>query len=192
MTASREVTQLLIDWSNGDKSALDELFPIVVGELRRRAHHVLRRERNNQTLQTTALIHETYIQLAGYQRPPCREREHFFAIAAQAMRFILVDQARSRVRAKRVGIKVPLELVQANLAQEDQSVGILALDEALEALRAVDPVRVQVAEMKIFAGLGNEEIANALGLSVHQVGRNWKFTRAYLIDQIEGRRRHEL
>src|SRR5262245_11723505 len=117
MAPSREVAQLLIDWSKGDKSALDELFPIVIDELRRRAHNALRRERPDHTLQTTALLHETYIKLACYERPPCKERAHFFAIAAQAMRFVLVDHARNLRRAKRDGIKIQLDLIPATTLQ---------------------------------------------------------------------------
>ena len=185
MAPSREVAQLLIDWSNGDKCALDELFPMVIGELRRRAHNALRRERPNHTLQTTALVHETYIKLAGYKHPPCREPAHFFAIAAKAMRFVLVDHARRLRRAKRDGIKVQLELVSAVELQTNGSAkSILALDEALKALGGIDPLKVQVAEMKVFSGASNREIAEALGLSLNQATRYWQFARAYLAREI--------
>ena len=185
MAPSREVAQLLIDWSNGDRYALDELFPMVIGELRRRAHNALRRERPNHTLQTTALVHETYIKLAGYKRPPCRERAHFFAIAAKAMRFVLVDHARRLRRAKRDGIKIQLELVSAAELQTNHSAkSILALDEALKALGGIDPLKVQVAEMKVFSGSSNQEIAEALGLSLNQATRYWQFARAYLAREI--------
>lgn len=188
MAPSREVAQLLIDWSNGDRRALDELFPIVIGELRRRAHNALRRERPNNTLQTTALVHETYIKLAGYKHPPCRERTHFLAIAAQAMRFVLVDHARKLRRAKRYGIKVQLQLVpSAELQANGSARSILALDEALKALGAIDPLKVQVAEMKVFSGSSNQEIAEALGLSLNQATRYWRFARAYLAREIRTR-----
>jgi RNA polymerase sigma factor (TIGR02999 family) len=192
MNPSREVAQLLIEWSNGDKSALDELFPIVMGELRQRAHNALRRERSDHTLQTTALVHETYIKLAGYKRPPCRERGHFFAIAAQAMRYVLVQHARSHRRAKRNGIKVPLEAFAANeVWANNHIIEILALDEALKGLEAIDPLKLRVAEMKIFAGSSNEEIAEALRISLNQATRFWQFARAYLAREIR-RREHDI
>ena len=191
MNPSREVAQLLIDWSNGDKSALDELFPIVMGELRRRAHNALRHERPGHTLQTTALIHETYIKLAGYRRPPCREQGHFFAIAAQAMRYVLVQHARNRLRAKRNGIKVPFETLDADtIGANNQIIEILALDEALKTLGAIDPLKLRLAEMKIFAGSGNQEVAEALGISLNQATRYWQFARAYLAREIR-RREHD-
>jgi RNA polymerase sigma factor (TIGR02999 family) len=188
MNPSREVAQLLIDWSNGDKSALDELFPIVMGELRRRAHNALRQERPNHTLQTTALIHETYIKLAGYRRPPCRERGHFFAIAAQAMRYVLVQHARNHRRAKRNGIKVPFEAFDANaIWANNHIIEILALDEAFKTLGAIDPLKLRVAEMKVFAGSSNQEVAEALGISLNQATRYWQFARAYLAREIRRR-----
>ena len=188
MAPTREVAQLLIDWSNGDKCALDELFPMVLGELRRRAHNALRRERSNHTLQTTALVHETYIKLAGYKNPSCRERGHFFAIAAKAMRFVLVEHARKLRRAKRDGIKVQLELVPAAQLQTNGSAkSILALDEALKTLAGIDPLKVQVAEMKVFGGSSNQEVAEALGLSLNQATRYWQFARAYLAREIRKR-----
>ena len=191
MNASREVAQLLTDWSNGDKSALDELFPLVMGELRRRAHNALRHERPNHTLQTTALIHETYIKLAGYKRPPCRERAHFFAIAAQAMRYVLVQHARNHLRVKRNGIKVALEAVDAKpVHYNNHIIEILALDEALKSLGAIDPLKLRVAEMKIFAGSSNQEVAEALEISLNQATRYWQFARAYLAREI-GRRKHD-
>lgn len=187
MAPTREIPQLLIDWSNGDKRALDELFPIVLGELRRRAHNALRHERPNHTLQTTALVHETYIKLAGYKQPHCLEQGHFFAIAAKAMRFVLVEHARKLHRAKRDGINVQLELVPAAKLQTKSSVkAILALDDALKALERIDPLKVQVAEMKVFSGSNNQEIAEALGLSLNQATRYWKFARAYLAREIRG------
>ena len=188
MAPNREVAQLLIDWSNGDRSALDELFPIVIGELRRRAHNALRRERRNNTLQTTALVHETYIKLRGYKRPLCREQGHFFAIASRAMRFVLVEHARGLRRAKRAGIKVQLQLVlSAELQPSASAMDILALDEALKALSAIDPIKAQVAEIKLFSGSSNQEIAEALGLSLNQVTRYWQFARAFLAREIRRR-----
>jgi RNA polymerase sigma factor (TIGR02999 family) len=173
MAPSREVAQLLNDWSKGDKCALDELFPILIGELRRRAHNALRRDRHNQTLETTALLHETYLKLARYRRPPCNGREHFFAIASQAMRRVLVEHARRELRAKRAGIKIQLDLVpDAVLRTKVHTVAVLALNEALEALAAIDPRKVQIAEMKLFAGLTNQEIANVLNMPLNRVTRD--------------------
>ena len=188
MAPTREVAQLLIDWSNGDRSALDELFPIVISELRRRAHNALRRERRNNTLQTTALVHETYIKLRGYKHPSCHEQGHFFAIASKAMRFVLVEHARALRRAKRAGIKVQLELVlSAELQPRGSVMDILAFDEALKALGEIDPIKVQIAEMKVFSGSSNEEIAKALALSLNQATRYWQFARAFLAREIRRR-----
>lgn len=190
MVPSRDVAQLLLDWSNGDRSALDELFPIVMGELRRRAHNALRRERSNHTLETTALVHETYLKLARYERPPCRGEAHFYAIAAQAMRFILVDHARKLGRTKRDGINIQLDLVPTNALQTSCSArAILALDEALIALTEVSPIKAQVAEMKVFSGSSNQKIAEALSLSLNQATRYWQFARMYLAREIRRRQR---
>lgn len=188
MAPSREVAQLLIDWSNGDRTALDELFPVVISELRRRAHNALRRERRSNTLHTTALVHEAYIKLTGLKHPPCRGQGHFFAIASKAMRFVLVEHARRLRRAKHDGIQIQLELVpsaevQATVNAED----ILALDEALNTLREIDPRKAQVAEMKIFSGSTNQEIAEALGLSFNQATRFWQFARPFLAREIRRR-----
>jgi len=188
MVPSREVAQLLIDWSNGDRSALDELFPIVLGELRRRAHNALRHERPNNTLETTALVHETYLKLARYKRPPCRGEAHFYAIAAQAMRYVLVDHAKKAGSQKRDGIKVQLDLVPSSALQTTCSARtILSLDEALIALTEVSPIKAQVAEMKMFTGSSNQKIAEALGLSLNQVTRYWRFAKMYLGREIRRR-----
>ena len=188
MAPSREVAQLLIEWSKGDKSALDELFPIVIDELRRRAHNALRRARGVHTFQTTDLIQETYVKLAGYKRPPCLEQAHFFAIAAQAMRFVLVDHARKLHRAKRDGIKIQLDLVPAATLQTTSSAqSILALDDALNALGRIDQRKMRVAEMKVFSGSTNQEIADALGLSLNQATRDWQFARIFLARELRRR-----
>jgi RNA polymerase sigma factor (TIGR02999 family) len=186
MAPTREVAQLLFDWSKGDKCALDELFRILLGELRRRAHNARRHERSrNSTLETTALIHETYLKLARYRRPPCKEREHFFAMASQAMRRVLVEHARRVHRAKRAGIRIQLDLVpDAAMRTKVHTVAILALNEALEALAAIDPQKVQIAEMKLFAGLTNQEIANELNTPLNRVTRDWQFARAFLAREI--------
>lgn len=188
MAPSREVAQLLIEWSKGDKSALDELFPIVIGELRRRAHNALRRARRVHTFQTTDLIQETYVKLAGYKRPPCREQAHFFAVAAQAMRYVLVDRARRIHRAKRDGIRIQLDLVPAATLQTTSSAqSILALDEALTALGQIDQRKMRVAEIKVFSGSTNQEIADALGLSLNQATRDWQFARIFLKRELRRR-----
>lgn len=185
MAVAREVTQLLVDWSNGDKGALDELIPIVLGELQRCAHNQLRREHSNHTLQTTALVHEAYIRLAGYKNPPCHHRAHFFAIAAQVMRRILVEHARGRGRLRRGGDRqrVALDeeiLLLSESLGDSRHLDLLALDQAMTELEAEYPRKGKVVEMRFFGEMNNKQIAEVLNVSSNTVIRDWNFAEAWL------------
>ncbi len=179
-SSRRQITQLLVDWSNGDQAALDRLMPLVYEELRRLARHYMRNERAGHTLQTTALVNEAYLRLADYKQIQWRERAHFFAIAAQIMRRILVEHARAHNRAKRDGgaIKVPLDEVAVLSQQRGRE--LIALDDALTNLAASHPRKCRVVEMRYFAGLNNEEIAEVLGVKPNTVIRDWTFAKAWL------------
>lgn len=185
--SSVDITQLLVDWSNGDATARDKLMPLVYEELRRLARRYMRNERAGQTLQTTALVHEAYLRLADYKEINWRERAHFFAIAAQVMRRILVERARARNRFKRGGVvpKVSLDTKTLFLATPPSVNGnhlldMLALDEAMTKLEAVDPRKIKVVEMRFFGGLENSEIARVLNISPNTVMRDWNFAEAWL------------
>src|SRR5882672_6945392 len=160
---SPNVTQLLIGWSNGDKDALDALMPVVYDELRRQASRYLRRERVGHTLQTTALIHEAYLRLIDQRNVHWQNRAHFYGIAAQLMRRILVDHARTKKRAKRGGSDVRVSLSKANVLAKGQDLDIVALDEALERLAAIDEQQSKVVELRFFSGLTVDETAEVLG-----------------------------
>src|SRR5215471_9623216 len=179
--SSREqVTQLLIDWGNGDNDALDKLTPIVYAELHKLAESYLRRERNAATLQPTALIHEAYIRLVAQDLPDWQSRAHFFGVAAQLMRQILVDNARKHRSEKRGGgaAKVPLD--EALSFTPERSSDVIALDDALKTLAAVDERKCKVIELRFFGGLSVEETAQALDVSVATVGREQRLAEAWL------------
>ena len=182
-----DITQMLIDWSNGNREALDRLIPVVYAELRRQAARHLRRERPGHTLQTTALINEAYLRLVDQKNVRWQNRAHFFAVAARMMRRILVDHARSHRRAKRGGsaARLPLEEALA-VAAEKSSVDLLALDEALERLAAVDARQGQVVELRYFGGLSIEETAEALGVSPATVKNDWNVSKAWLRRELGG------
>jgi RNA polymerase sigma-70 factor (ECF subfamily) len=185
MTPSpNNVTQMLHDWSNGDRDVLDKLIPIVYEELRHQAARYLRRERPGHTLQTTALIHEAYVRLIEQKNVHWQNRAHFFAIAAQLMRRILVDHARSRQAAKRGGSDIKLPLDEAMVASERREVDLVALDEALERLAAIDLQQSRVVELKFFSGLTVEETAEVLGVSPRTVKRDWNVAKAWLRREI--------
>ena len=186
------ITQLLVDWSNGDDTARDKLMPLVYEELRHIARRYMRNERAGQTLQTTALVHEAYLRLADYKEIKWRERAHFFAIAAQVMRRILVERARARKRVKRGGVVPKLSLDAKSLflattpsANANHVVDMLALDEAMTKLEAVDPRKTKVVEMRFFGGLENSEIARVLNISPNTVTRDWNFAEAWLRRALE-------
>jgi RNA polymerase sigma factor (TIGR02999 family) len=181
----RSITQMLIDWSRGDREALDRLMPVVYAELRRQAARQLRRERPGHTLQTTDLIHEAYLRLVDQKNMHWQNRAHFFAISAQLMRHILVDYARRRRRAKRggSGIALPLEEGLA-VAVEKSEVDLLALDEALTRLAAIDVRQGQVVELRCFSGLSIEETATVLGVSLTTVKDDLNLAKSWLRREI--------
>jgi RNA polymerase sigma factor (TIGR02999 family) len=184
---SSGVTQLLVDWSNGDQEALNRLFPLVYAELRRQAGRYLRRERVGHTLQTTALIHEAYVRLVDQRSVRWENRTHFFAVAAQLMRRILVDHARGRRRAKRGGALARVPLDEALVVAAGQlNVDVLALDEALTKLMAIDLRQSQVVELRFFSGLSIEETAAVLNVSPATVKNDWNIAKAWLRREMVG------
>jgi RNA polymerase sigma factor (TIGR02999 family) len=178
--SQNDITGLLLDWGGGDKAALDKLIPLVYKELRRMAHQYMRRERAGNTLQTSALINEAYIRLIDYKRTRVQDRAHFFAIAAQAMRRILVERARNRSRHKRGGGAHQVSLDQAADLVAERAAGIVALDQALTDLFAISPRKGQVVELRYFGGLNIDETAEVLGISSPTVQREWRAAKAWL------------
>jgi RNA polymerase sigma factor (TIGR02999 family) len=184
-SADREhVSRLLADWANRDAAAREQLVPIVYEELRRLAHHYMRGERPNHTLQTTALVNELYVRLAGINGVQWRDRAHFFAMAATLMRRVLVDYARLRAREKRGG-GISVTSLDDNAVAAQPAVDIVALDEALERLAAVDPQQSRVVELRFFAGLSVEETAEALGISPATVKRDWATAKLWLFNELK-------
>ncbi|HWX42581.1 MAG TPA: sigma-70 family RNA polymerase sigma factor [Blastocatellia bacterium] len=176
-----DITQMLQEWGDGKEGILDELMPLVYAELRRQAARHLRRERKDHTLQTTALIHEAYLKLVDQRNVRWESRTHFFAIASQAMRRILVDYARTRKRAKRGGDDIKLSLGAAEqLASDERAVDLVALDEALTRLAAIDKQQSRVVELRYFSGLSLEETATILCISRATAAREWNVARAWL------------
>jgi RNA polymerase sigma factor (TIGR02999 family) len=179
-----EVTQLLVDWSNGNKAALDQLMPLVYKELRRLASQYLRRERHNHTLQSAALVNEAYLRLVDYSNLRWQDRAQFFGLAAQLMRRILIDHARSHHYAKRGGGAQRVSLDEAAILSQERASDLVALDDALTSLAAVDPRKSQVVELRFFGGLNIEETAEVLKLSSMTVQREWRWAKAYLYGEI--------
>lgn len=173
-------TQLLLDARSGNRAAFDELFALAYDELRRAAHHRLARHRAGETLSTTVLVHEAYVRLVDQSRAQWVDRAHFLAIAARAMRFVLIDHVRARSAQKRgAGAgHVPLDMVE--IAAEEESADLLLLHEALERLAAYSPRLAQMVEFRFFGGLTHEETAEVTGLSVPTVKRDWTRARAWL------------
>ena len=183
-----QVTQLLSAWRGGDSAALDRLIPLVQPELQRLAHRYMSKERPGHTLQTTVLVHDAYLQLADQIHPDWQNRAHFFAVAAQLMRRIMVDHARQRQALKRGGGALKVTLDEAAHAVEERAVELLALDEALEKLAAFDKRKADVVEMRYFGGLTMEEIADVLKVHVNTVSREWSAARAWLFATLSGER----
>ena len=181
---AREVTQLLAGWSRGDEAALQELTPLVYEELRRLAHRYMERQRPDHTLQTTALVHEAYLRLVDQERPSFANRSHFFAVAAKAMRQILVDHARSQARQKRGAGANRVELDEGAMVSPEPAQGIVDLNDALERLATVDSRKAHVVELRYFGGLNQDEIAVVLKISAVTVRRDWVFAKAWLYDQL--------
>jgi RNA polymerase sigma factor (TIGR02999 family) len=176
-----EITQMLREWSDGKPEALENLLPLVYGELHRQAASFLRKERPGHTLQTTALINEAYLKLIDRRDVNWQSRTHFFAVAAQAMRRILVDYARAKHREKRGGDNIKLSLEAATLvAAEEKGVDLIALDEALNKLAERDEQQARIVELHYFSGLSLEETAEALHVSRATVARDWEAARAWL------------
>jgi RNA polymerase sigma factor (TIGR02999 family) len=177
---SPDVTGLLVAWSQGDRSALDKLMPIMYQELRRQAASYMRRESPGHTLQTTAVVHETYLRLVDQRQVRFEDRSHFFGVAAQLMRRVLCDHARSQQAAKRGGGATHLTLGQSEGSGDEPIVEILAIDEALTRLTALDQRQGRIVELRYFSGLSIEETAEALGISPATVKREWSSARAWL------------
>lgn len=184
--APLNVTELLIDWGKGDKEALDQLVPLVYDELRRQAGRYLRHERAGHTLQTTALIHEAYMRLVDQRNVHWQNRAHFFGIAAQLMRRILVDHARHKKRAKRGGSDVRVSLAEATVTTTGQDLDVIALDAALDQLANIDEQQSKVVELRFFSGLTVDETAEVLGISPATVKRDWSMAKAWLHREISG------
>jgi RNA polymerase sigma factor (TIGR02999 family) len=178
------VTQLLQEWSQGDDAALAELTPLVYEELRRLAHHYMEGERPDHTLQTTALVNEAYLRLADQTNPNWQSRAHFFAVAARAMRQILVSYARSNRAQKRGGGGARIELDEAAIMSPEQSNEIVDVHEALERLGTLDSRKAQVVELKYFGGLNHDEIAEVMKISTVTVRRDWVFAKAWLHNEL--------
>jgi RNA polymerase sigma factor (TIGR02999 family) len=181
---THEVTQLLIDWSNGDRAALDKLVPVVEEELRRLAHRYMSRERAGHTLQTTALVNEAFVRLVNRRNVQWQNRAHFFGIAAQLMRTILVDHARSHASVKRGGGAHKLELDEAMVVSQQKASEVLALDEVLKQLALIDPQQSRIVELRFFGGLTVEETAEVLHLSPATIKREWSTAKAWLYREL--------
>jgi RNA polymerase sigma factor (TIGR02999 family) len=182
--SSHEVTRLLRAWSNGDEAALAELSPLVESELHRLAGSLLRRERRGHTLQTTALINEAYLRLIDGSAVEWQNRAHFYGIAAQLMRRVLVDHARRRRKLKRGGGALRVSLAAAENDAQEPSADIIALDDALSSLSKFDPRKSQIVDLKFFGGLQEEAIAEVLKISLRTVQREWNLARAWLYQEL--------
>ena len=184
--SSSAVTELLVRWREGDREALESLMPLVYGELRRLAHHYLQRERSDHTLQSTALVHEVYLRLAGQSTPPWQNRAHFFGIAARVMRQILVEYARAHSAAKRGGASAcKLTIDEALDVEQKTDIDILALDGALDRLSELDPQQSRIVELRFFTGLTIEDTSEVMGISAATVKRDWTSARAWLHREID-------
>jgi RNA polymerase sigma-70 factor (ECF subfamily) len=189
--SQNEVTQLLLAWSDGDKAALEELTRLVYAELRRLAERHMRRERAGHPLQTTALVNEAYVRLIDLRQVRWQNRAHFFGVAAQLMRHILVDFARARRRAERAGYKQQVPLDEAALVAKGRSAEFIALDDALQSLAAIDLRKSRIVELRYFGGLNVEETAEVLRISPRTVMREWNLARAWLHRELNRGGRNE-
>jgi RNA polymerase sigma-70 factor (ECF subfamily) len=182
---SHQISLLLLDWSKGDEYALEQLMPLVYEELRRMARNYMRRQPSGHTFQTTDLIHEAYLKIAGGEQRNWQSRSHFFGVAAKAMRHILVDYARSKNNRKRGGWQERVTLKENMRVTNQSSEEIVALDDALNRLAALDDRKVRVVEMKFFAGLHVAEIADVLKVSPETVKRDWSFAQTWLLRELQ-------
>ena len=184
VTASHEVTQLLVAWGEGDQTALDKLMPLVYDELHRLAHRYMAQERPEHTLQTSALVNEAYVRLIDQKNVRWQNRAQFFGIAATSMRRILVGYARRRKRAKHGAGAFQISLDEAAILSDERAAEMIALDEALENLAAVDQRKSQVVELRFFGGLSIDETAEVLKVSPGTVMRDWTLAKAWLRREI--------
>lgn len=184
---AQDVTALLHQWRQGDQTALDRLIPMVYGELRRLAHMYMAHEKPDHTLRTTALVNEAYLRLAGLKRMQWQDRVHFFAVSATVMRRVLVEFARSRRSRKRGGDVREVELDEAAIAPIKPDADLVALDDALTALAAIDPREAKVVELRFFGGLTVDETAEVLGISDKTVMREWEMARVWLLHEVKHR-----
>jgi RNA polymerase sigma factor (TIGR02999 family) len=187
----QSVTTLLQAWSDGDESALNKLTPLVYAELRRIAHHYMAGEASGHSLQTTALIHETYLRLIDHQKASWQDRAHFFSMCAHLMRSILTDFARSRLAQKRGGNAPHLSLDEAPEISAEPRADLVALDEALKRLAAFDARKSQLVELRYFGGLTEDEAAEVLGISARTVRRDWKMAKVWLLRELSDGSQHE-
>jgi len=184
ISLSGNITQLLLQWRRGDQSALDELMPLVYDELHRLARRCMRRERARHTLQTTALVNEAYLRLANSSRVQWQDRAHFFAIAAQLMRRVLVDEARKRLNQKCGGDFTRIEIDAAQISSGPKEFDLLALDQALNRLTEFAPRKSKVVELRFFGGLSIEETAQVLNVSTDIVKREWRTAKLWLLQEL--------
>ena len=183
---SHQITLLLADWSKGNEFALEQLMPLVYEELRQMARRYMRRQPSGHTFQTTELIHEAYLKIAKQDDQNWQNRAHFFGVAAQAMRHILVDYARSKNSQKRGGLAEKITLADSLAVSANDSSEIVALDDALKQLAILDERKSRVVEMKFFGGLNIEEIAVVMKISPETVKRDWRFARTWLLRELAG------
>ena len=182
---THQVTRLLADWTDGDEAALQQLLPIVHGELRRLARRQMAGERPGHVLQATALVNEAYVRLVNLKKMRWQNRAHFFAMSARLMRRILVDFARSRDYQKRGGGVQPVSFAESLAVSDERPLDVVALDDALVALEAVDDRKSRVVELRFFGGLSVEETAEVLKISCETVKRDWKFAKNWLLRELE-------
>ena len=185
MPSHSDITGMLVDWGNGDRSALDKLLPLVERELHRLAHSYMRRENPDHTLQTTALINETYLRLIDQRKVQWQNRAHFFGIAAQIMRRILLNYARDQNRLKRGGKAIHVSLSEATVIPTEKDRELIALNDALTRLEALDARKSKVVELRYFGGLSIEEVAEVLKVSPITVMRDWQFAKAWLVREMQ-------
>ena len=185
MNADADITALLVDWNNGDRSAMERLMPLVERELHRLAHAYMRREDPDHMLQTTALINETYLRLVDQRKVQWQNRAHFFGIAAQIMRRILLNYARDQNRQKRGGKAIHVSLSEALIMPAEKDREIIALNDALNRLEEVDERKAKVVELRFFGGLTIEEVAEVLKVSTVTVLRDWAFAKAWLSREMQ-------
>jgi len=183
--ATENLTGLLIEWRDGDKAALEQLIPLVYDELRRMAHRYVQRERDGHTLQTSALVNEAYVRLAGQENVDWQNRSHFFAVTAQVMRHILIDHARRRRYVKHGGELRQIPLEDAEVMTQQRAAELIALDEALAELAKFDQRKNRVVELRYFGGLSLEETAEVLEISLMTVRRDWRAAKAWLFRRMK-------